>query len=356
MVEKRIHRLRSTFSEVKIDGVIITDMKNIRYLCGFSGSDGVLIVGEREGMFLTDGRYITQASSEVDTFPVREYKDKIGGISEIVSEFGFRRVGVESHHMTIALFESLKNALSESGLIGIKKDLTRLRMVKDDDELISIRKAIEISERALEETIPMISPGVREDEIAARLEFEMKKRGSGPLPFPIIVASGDHGAIVHAMPGPRKIGSGELVIIDFGAEYGGYTSDQTMTFMVGKGGKKERKVFDVVRGALEEGISRLKTKVSARDVDSAVRRFIEKEGYGDFFKHSTGHGVGLDVHEPPYLNSLSEDVFMPGMVITIEPGIYIPDWGGVRLEDMVLITDSGAEVLTTMPKSFKVIE
>ena len=351
----RIDRLRRFLYSLNIFGAVITDMKNVRYFSGFTGSEGTLIVIENSGLFLTDGRYTTQASQEVKAFKTKEYKKKTDGIADAVRELCIGRVGVESNHMTLSLFGDLKDLMSGIELIPIKRDLSELRMIKEDDEIASIKKAIKIAEDSLNEVIPMISPGVSEKEIATELEHAMKLRGSGPLPFPIIAASGDHGAFVHASPGPRKIKSGEFLIIDFGAENQGYASDETVTFMIGEERPREREIYDVIRGAQREGINKVKPGVSVKEVDKVVRDFISDKGFADFFSHGTGHGVGLDVHEPPNISPLGNGLLSPGMVITIEPGIYIPGWGGVRLEDMVLVSEEGPKLLTTFSKSFRVL-
>lgn len=360
MVEGRIERLRTLFEGLSLSGVVVTDIKNVRYFSGFTGSDGVLVVGGDDAIFLTDGRYTTQASKEVSPFPVVKYKKKTEGISKAIDDLGIDRIGIESHNMTMFLFEELKGAVSDSiSVEAVREDLSRLRVVKEEGEIELIRGAIKISEEALGEIIPLIVPGISEADIAAELEYRMKKGGSGPIPFSTIVASGERGAIVHAQPGPKRIEGGDLLIIDFGADFMGYVSDQTVTYLIGDGGSDgggdKRKVFDVVRSAQIEGINRVRSGVSVKEVDGVVRDFIGENGYSDYFSHGTGHGVGLNVHEPPTLSPQGDDILVSGMVVTIEPGIYIPGWGGVRLEDMVLVTDDAPKVLTTLPKSFKVL-
>ncbi len=358
MVVKRLERLRDFFKGLSLSGAVITDMKNVRYFSGFTGSDGVLVVGEDRGFFLTDGRYTTQAAEEVKGFPVEEYKKKVDGIVSAISDLSLTEVGVESHNMTMFLYESLKEVPLGRGsrsITAIKDDLSKLRTVKEEGEIENIIGAIKISENALNGIIPMIAPGVSEADITAELEYAMRKGGSGPMPFPTIVASGENAAVVHAQPGGRKLEKGDLLIIDFGAEFMGYASDQTVTFAVGEGDEKVREVFEVVRTAQGEGIKRARPGVSTVELDKAVRDYIDDKGYGKYFTHGTGHGVGLNVHEPPTLSPQGDGVLSPGMVVTVEPGIYIPGWGGVRLEDMVLVTEDAPKVLTTLEKSFKVL-
>jgi Xaa-Pro aminopeptidase len=355
MKKRRIERLKELLAESDLSGIVVTDMKNVRYLCGFSGSDGALVVTQEDGVFLTDGRYTIQAADEVDVFPVREYKNKIKAIASAICDFELKRVGIESHHMTLFFFENLGAALDGVELFPLKRNLAELRMIKDDEEIALLSRAVKIAEDALTEIIPLLTPDTREDDIAVELEYKMKGKGSSALPFPVIVASGDHGALAHAKPGRRQLKSGDLLIIDFGAAYGGYASDETVTFMIGKEDPKSREVYEVVRGAQRQAISAVKPGVSVQEVDREAREYIAEHGFGEFFNHGTGHGVGLDVHELPVVSFSGEGELAAGMVITIEPGIYIAGWGGIRLEDMVLVTEKGSRLLTTLSKSFKVV-
>ncbi len=324
------------------------------HLAPLPGSDGALVVSEAGGTFLTDGRYTTQASEEVRSFTVKEYRSKIQGIADEVGALKLRRVGIESRVMSLFFYNTIKSRLRGRSVVPVEEDLSLMRMVKDPGEIDALRESVRISEESFAETEPLLTASTREDEIAAELEYRMKKKGSGPLPFPIIVASGENGALPHAHAGPRRIAGGELVTIDFGAQYRGYHSDQTVTVLVGKDTPKQREVYDVVHGAQLRAIDSIRPGVSVRDVDKVARDYITERGYGDYFTHGTGHGVGLDIHEPPRLSPLGEEVLAECMVVKVEPGIYIPGWGGVRIEDMVLVTKTGTDVLTTISKSFRV--
>lgn len=343
-----------TLSRLKLSGVIITDMKNIRYFSGFTGSDAALVVCENGGTFLTDGRYTTQAAGEVTGFSVKEYRNKVDGICEAVRALKIKRIGIESRVLPLYIFTALADRLRGRTVVPIQEDLALLRMVKDPDEIDALKQAVRISEEAFAEAAPLIAAGGREDVIAVELEYLMKKKGSGVLPFPIIVAAGKNGALPHAHAGDRKIETGDLVTVDFGAQYRGYHSDQTVTVMIGNDGARQREVYDVVLGAQRHAIEAVRPGVSVREVDKLARDYIAERGFGDYFTHGTGHGVGLDIHEPPRLSPLGDEVLEEGMVVTVEPGIYIPGWGGVRIEDMVLVTKTGPCMLTTIPKSFKV--
>lgn len=351
----RIEILRRYIESIGLDGIIITEMKNVRYYTGFTGSDGMLVLGLEGGIFLTDGRYVTQATGEVSGFAIGRYMRKADGIREAVGSLGLTKVGVESFDMSLAMHSAVKKRTGFATIVPVERDLAELRMIKSDEEISLMRRAVSISEAALEDVTKMITPGISERDIAFELEYVMRKRGSAPLPFPIIVASGDHGAHVHASPGDRKIEAGDFIIIDFGAEYRGYASDQTITYMVGRSNDRAREVYEAVRGAQREAVTRIRAGVSAAAIDAAARDFLAEKGYGDFFSHGTGHGVGLNVHEPPVISPLGEAILEKGMVITIEPGVYIPGWGGVRVEDMVLVEEDRGSLLTTLSKSFKVI-
>ena len=351
----RIEKLRRYIESLDLDGVLITDMKNVRYYTGFTGSDGMLVLGMEGGIFLTDGRYMTQAAGEVSGFDIERYMRKADGVCESVGSLGLTKVGVESFHMSLAMHSAVSKRTGFTQIIPVEKDLAELRMIKSVEEISLMRRAVSISEAALEDVVQMIAPGVSERDIALELEYAIRKRGSGPLPFTIIVASGDHGAHVHASPGDRKIKAGDLVIIDFGAEYRGYASDQTVTYMIGKSDSRAKEVYNAVRDAQREAVTRVRAGVSVADIDAAARDFLAGKGYGEFFTHGTGHGVGLNVHEPPVISPLGETILEKGMVITIEPGVYIPGWGGVRVEDMVLVEEDSGSLLTTLSKSFKVI-
>lgn len=354
MPKTRIDRLLETISRLGLSGIIITDIKNIRYFSGFTGSDGALVVCEKGGTFLTDGRYTTQASKEVTSFPVKEYRNKLQGIADEVRALKIKGIGIESRALSVFSFTAIKSRLRGHGVVPIEEDLALLRMVKDQDEIDALKESIRISEESFAEVAPLITAQSREDVIAAELEYRMKKKGSGPLPFPIIVAAGTNGALPHAHAGAGRLEPGSFVTIDFGAQYRGYHSDQTVTIMIGREGEKQREVYNVVYQAQRLAIAAIRPDVAVREVDKIARDYIIQRGYGDYFTHGTGHGVGLDIHEPPRISPLGEEVLEEGMVITVEPGIYIPGWGGVRIEDMVLVGKTGPCVLTTIPKSFRV--
>ncbi len=351
----RVSRLRALMRRSGVEALLILDLKNIRYLTGFSGSDGALLVGAGKPVLLVDGRYLTQAGKQAPEARAVLYRDKVSGIADALSARGIKHVGFEPAAATVELHSALRRKAKNVRWKPLPSDLGAIRAVKDGKEMESIRKAICIASEALRSTLGRIRPGVCEREIAVELEYTMHKKGADAPSFDSIIASGPNSALPHARPGTRKIRPGDFVVVDFGAVFSGYHSDETCTFAVGRKGRKHEKLYAVVKEAHDRALAAVGPGVACRDVDAAARSVIEKAGYGDCFSHGTGHGVGLDVHEAPRLSTLSDSVLKEGMVITIEPGIYIPGFGGVRIEDMVLVEKGGARVLTEFSKELQVI-
>jgi len=342
--------LREDLERWGAGAVLFLDMANIRYLTGFSGSDGALVVSGTADLLLVDGRYTTQARGQADGLEVREYRDKVEGIASALSEGGWGSVAFESWGMTFEFYEKLRGRLPGLDLRPLGDDLRRLRAVKDDEEIACLKEAARISREALLQTLPLLRPGTEERVLAAELEYRLRLLGAEDVSFPTIVASGPNAALPHARPGERRIGEGDAVIVDYGAVVKGYRADETRTFFVGDAGRELKDVYEVVREAQETGIAAVKAGVSCRYVDDVVREYIVSRGWGSYFTHGTGHGVGLEVHEYPRLGPLSEAVLEEGMVVTVEPGVYLPGRGGVRIEDMVLVEKDGARILTRSPK------
>ncbi|HET6488214.1 MAG TPA: Xaa-Pro peptidase family protein [Syntrophales bacterium] len=351
----RVARLRSLLRRLSVDAVLILDLKNIRYLTGFSGSDGALLVGAGKPQLLVDGRYTTQASEQAPGARVVLYRDKASGIADALSAGGFEQVGFEPASVTVALHSALRRKAKNVRWNPLPSELGAIRAVKDKGEIESIRKAIRIATAALKSTLEWIRPGMCERDIAIELEYAMRRKGAEAPSFDTIIASGPNSALPHAQPGTRKIRPGDFVVVDFGAVCRGYHSDETCTFVVGRTGRKHERIYAVVKEAHDRALETISPGVACRAVDAAARGVIEKAGYGPFFSHGTGHGVGLDVHEAPRLSTLSDAVLEEGMVITIEPGIYIPGFGGVRIEDTALVGKAGARVLTEFSKELQVI-
>ncbi len=349
-MKEAVKKLEHLIAEKGLEGVLLFSPENLFYLTGYRGDEGVLLVEKRGGKLLVDGRYFTQAKEEAEGVEVGLLKSWSKGIAEELLSRCLKRVGVEAHSLTLGQYQRISEEAEGVELVPIGEDLEGLRARKGPDEVEAIKGAIAISEEALKEVLHLLKPGVKEIEVALELEFRMRRAGSEGVPFPPIVASGPRAALPHATPTEKQIGAGEPVIVDFGARKDRYCSDETRTFLVGGDGGEFEKIYRIVKEAQERAIERIRVGVPLSEVDRAARERIEAAGFGPHFSHGTGHGVGIAVHEWPTVSSESSQVAEEGMVITIEPAIYLPEWGGVRIEDMVLITSSGAEVLTKTPK------
>ena len=325
----RLSRLQERLGAAGLDALLLFDMKNIRYLTGFTGSEGLCLIRPRQGSVLqVDGRYLTQANEQVDAVEVALVRDQLSDAAEKVRSQKVKALGFESSAMTFEMYGRLRKLLRGVSLKAFGNDIQTLRTVKDGSELALIKQAANVSHRALQEVFPMIQPGVRERDIALELDFRMRKAGAEELSFPTIVASGPRSALPHAEPGMRKIKPGDAVVIDYGAVVKGYHSDETCTVVVGHVNNKTGQLYAIVKEAHDRAIESVRAGVSCREIDSIARDVIKREGFGDYFSHGTGHGVGLDVHEAPRLSPTSDAVLEEGMVVTVEPGIYLPGYGG----------------------------
>jgi Xaa-Pro aminopeptidase len=354
-MKKRIKRLWQLVDE-KIEGMLISSAENVRYLCGFSGTEGSIFITRREGFFLTDGRYTTQAREQVTGLAVITFREKAKGIASIIKKSRVRSVGYEARSLTVAFFKDLEKEVPGVQLNPYRDSLDQLRILKDASEIALLKRAAHIAALSLRQVMNLIRPGVREIEIAAELEYRIRKNGGEGPSFPFIVASGYRGALPHGVASQKKIAAGDLVVVDYGAIYSGYASDETCTFVVGRPTRKQKKIYAIVREAHDRAIAALKPRESLKRIDGAARTYIEKQGYKRYFNHGTGHGLGLSVHEPPRVSLLSDGKALEGMVVTIEPGIYLPGWGGVRIEDTVVVTKKGGEIITEMNKSLTVLD
>lgn len=351
----RISRLRALLRRSSVEAFLILDLKNIRYLTGFSGSDGALLVGTGKPVLLVDGRYTTQAGKQAPGARVVLYSDKASGIADALSASGYGQVGFEPSVMTVELLSALRRKAKGVRWKPLPSQLGSIRAVKDPAEIEHIRKAIRIATGALKSTLVSIRPGVCELDIAIELEYEMRQKGAEAPSFDTIIASVPNSALPHARPGRRKIRPGDFVVVDYGAVSSGYHSDETCTFVVGQAGKRHKQLYALVKEAHDRALETVRPGALCRDVDAAARAVIEKAGYGPRFSHGTGHGLGLDIHEAPRLSALSEAVLEEGMVITIEPGIYLPGLCGIRIEVTALVAKGGVRVLTEFSKEFQVI-
>jgi Xaa-Pro aminopeptidase len=355
MLKIRRSRLTRFFEEHSLDAILCTDLRTIRYLSGFTGSDGILLLNRCDAWFLCDSRYLTQAAEEVGEATIRELTVRQEAIAALVGEQGFTRVGFEAAHITVEFFSSLSRSLPGVELVPLGSELDDIRSLKDPDELQRLSDCAALASDALAATLPLIRPGVRESEIALELEMQMRRRGASGRAFDFIVASGMRGAMPHGVASAKELRAGELVTIDFGAVIDGYHSDETVTLAIGEPDPRLRAVYGVVRTAHDMVIAAVKPGVACKTLDAVARDHIREQGYGEYFGHGVGHGLGLDIHEKPVLSPRGTAIAAEGMVFTVEPGIYIPGLGGVRIEDTVAVSASGCRVLTRAPKELLIL-
>jgi len=339
--------------DLDLDALILCQSENIRYLCGFTGSDGVLLITPDRLVFLTDSRYTTQSNEEVSADCVIEYKTQIDGVTDQLLSLGVTRIGFESG-LAFGVVKGFQTKGDPSWLwLPLKDELHHLRLHKSADEIDLISKATDLNAAGLAQIEEMIRPGVRENEVALSLEFALRKLGADEKAFDIIVASGLRGAMPHGVASDKVLEEGDLITIDFGCRLSGYHSDETVTLALGEVSDKLRTLFDTVLEAHDRALSAVAPGVDLSALDQIARDHIKACGYGDYFGHGLGHGVGLEVHEAPTVSPRSTAIAEEGMVFTIEPGIYVPGVGGVRIEDMVLVTGDGHQTLTKIPKTFR---
>lgn len=351
----RVTAVRRHLETAGADAVLVTDINNIRYFSGFTGSSALLVVGKADGWFLTDSRYTQQARQEVSGFQIVEYSRMLEGLAGCVNAQGFRRLAFEAGHVTVELYKSLARNLPDCELVPLETGLDTVRAVKDEPELPALRRVAALVSDAFSSILGRIRPGVPEREVAMELEFAMRRAGVENNAFDFIVASGVRGALPHGKASDKEIMNGELVTVDFGGILDGYNSDETVTFAVGEPDSRQREIHGIVKAAHDLAIDAARPGMPCRELDAVARDYIKSKGYGEFFGHGLGHGVGLEVHEKPVISPRAEGVLEEGMVFTVEPGIYIPGWGGVRIEDTVCLHRHGCELLTRVPKELIVV-
>ncbi len=351
----RQSRARSLLASQGLGGILFFDLKNIRYLTGFSGSDGALLLLADRTVLLVDGRYRTQAASQAEGAEVRLYEDKVAGLAEALSGAEGLPFGFEAPSLSVDLYLSLTRRLDGKTLVPLLDEVRLLRAIKEESEVALMREAAAIASKSVLSLFPLIKPGVAERDLAAELEHTLRKNGAEGVSFPTIVASGENSALPHASPGPRRMQRGDVLILDFGAVVGGYCSDETVTVVLGPADREKQHAYTVLQEALREAKDSVRPGVACREVDGKARERIERAGWGPNFSHGTGHGVGLDVHEAPRLTSRSDEVLQEGMAVTVEPGVYFPGKWGMRIEDLVLVRSGGVETLSGVPKEWTVL-
>jgi Xaa-Pro aminopeptidase len=343
-------RLERQLAERELDRMLVLNLINIRYLTGFTGTNGACVCGPGIRLFFTDFRYTERAEAEVEGWEIQTIADDwLGGIAEHLQG----RVGFEDDHMSVRLLEKLKEKLAD-GVEAVPAGgrVEELRRVKDEGELALIEEAAKLADEALRWSAEQGLAGKPEREVARAFEARVRELGGDPS-FPAIVAAGPNGALPHAEPGEREIGRDELVVFDMGAAIDGYCSDGTRTFATGDPGEGAIEVYEVVRRAQQASLDAIEAGIKGEDVDKVARGVIEAAGHGERFGHGLGHGVGLELHEAPRLSLRSDDVLAPGEVVTVEPGIYLPGRLGVRIEDLVVVTEDGIRNLSSLPKELQ---
>jgi Xaa-Pro aminopeptidase len=326
---------------------LLTDLEDIRYLSGFTGSAGWALLTLQNSFLLLDFRYLTQAAEEVSGFevvPTSSSPWKV--IADLSKKLKVKRLGFVSSELAYDHFSKLKDCLDGVELVPVHSIVGRLRMIKEPEEIEAIQESARLLSETMNEVLGLLRPGMKEREVAALFEYGLKLNGADRAGFETIVASGPRSAMPHAVPSERTIKAGEFVKIDGGCQWKGYHSDLTRTVVWGKASPEQERIYQVVLRAHDEALAAARPQIKAEELDAVCRRIIEEAGFGDFFGHGTGHGVGLSVHEEPRIGRDSKVILEEGMTFTIEPGIYIPGTGGVRIEDTILLSGSGAQVLT----------
>jgi Xaa-Pro aminopeptidase len=346
-------RLEQLLAERELDRMLVTDLTNVRYLTGFTGTNGAVVCGPGIRLFFTDFRYTERAATEVEGWEALTIgNDWLKGIGEHLEG----RVGFEDDHMAVRVLEKLKEKLPEGvEVVAAGGRVEELRRVKDDEELARIAEASKLADDVWGWALDQGLAGRPEREVARATEARIRELGADPS-FPAIVAAGPNGALPHAEPGEREIGRGKLVVFDMGAQLDGYCSDGTRTFATGDPGEEARAVYEAVRQSQQAGLDAIRAGVKGEDVDTAARAVIDEAGHGEHFGHALGHGVGLEVHEGPRLSQRSDDVLAPGEVVTVEPGIYLAGNLGVRIEDLVVVTEDGLRNLSSLPKELQLVD
>lgn len=354
--QKRRQQLVANLAETGADGMLISNIKNIRYLTGFTGSAAYLFLSSQQQILASDARYSIQLEQECSDLEV-DIRDVASTLLDstvrLVQSFGWETLAIESARLSKADFDELQSRLNGVRLIDTTQVVERLRMIKDETEIAAIRKSVQVNQTAFQNAVAAASPEQTEREFSFVLEAEMRKLGARRFAFDPIVGVGPRAALPHGRPSDVKLGSASNFLVDWGANVDGYLSDLCRMVITGAPEPKFVEIYDTVLRAQTAAIAQIQPGIEARTVDAAARSVIEEAGFGDFFQHGSGHSFGLEIHEKPFMSPSSDVILAAGMVLTVEPGIYLPGIAGVRIEDDVLVTDSGYEVLSNLPKDLE---
>lgn len=357
MEANRMRLLRLLMQEQHLDALLITNKYNRAYMTGFTGSAGCVLITSDRAYLFTDFRYRSQAPLQAKHYQVIEHGAKIlESVRATLQELRIIKLGFEQNDVTFGLYSTITQELEGVSLIPTSDIVEELRMIKSADELLIMQEAADLADRTFTHILNFLKPGIAERDIALEIEFFMRKSGATSSSFETIVASGERSALPHGIAGKRLLGSNEFVKLDFGAYYKGYCSDITRTVMLGKPSSKHKEIYDVVLEAQLNALEKIQPGMSGQQADALTRDIIVSYGYGDYFGHGTGHGLGMEIHEAPRLTRTSETILKPGMTVTVEPGVYVSGFGGVRIEDDIVITETGLRILTHATKVFTVID
>ncbi|MFC4777443.1 M24 family metallopeptidase [Paenibacillus sp. GCM10023252] len=351
MSAARVTQLREQLAKQGIPAVLIGSSVNRRYISGFTGSSGMVLITPQNNYLLTDFRYMTQAPQQAASYQVVEHAPKaLETVRELLDAAGVKELAFEQDHVTYAEYAEWTKSLPGITLRPVSGLIEQLRMIKDEDELRIMQEAAKLADDTFAHILGLLKPGMRESDLALEMEVYMRSHGATSSSFDTIVASGERSALPHGVASDRIVGVNEFVKFDFGAYYQGYCSDLTRTVVVGKPSDKHVDIYNIVLEAQLHCLANIRPGMTGKEADALTRDVITRYGYGDHFGHGTGHGLGMEIHEAPRLSKLSDTILTPGMTVTVEPGIYIPGFGGVRIEDDIVITDSGIKILTAYPK------
>ncbi|CAH1210198.1 Aminopeptidase YpdF [Paenibacillus plantiphilus] len=356
MTNSRVEGVRKKLNERQLDAILVTNSINRRYVSGFTGTSGALLLSPSNNWLITDFRYMTQAPQQAASFNVVEQASSIiATVAQLAAAAGIARLGFEQDHVVYSEYLAWQEALGSIELVPVSGVVEGLRMIKDDAELAVMRDAAALADDTFRHILGFIRPGISERAVALEMEMYMRGKGATSSSFETIVASGERSALPHGVASDRIIGMNEFVKLDFGAYYGGYCSDLTRTIVVGAPTERHKEIYAIVLEAQLTALAGIKPGMTGRDADALARDVITKYGYGDHFGHGTGHGLGMEIHESPRLSKTGDIVLAPGMTVTVEPGIYIPGFGGVRIEDDIVITETGNSLLTSSPKELFIL-
>lgn len=354
-MKQRVEKVQNKLKQADIEAILITNAENRRYLSGFTGTAGMVLITGQQAFLITDFRYISQAKEQAEHMQVvRHGHDRWADVAKLLNEQQVSSLAFEEEEVSFQLYRELKDKLPGK-LTPVRQWVEQQRLFKHPAELNSLQKAIDIADAGFSHITNYIAAGKTESEIGLELEFFLRRQGATGAAFDFIVASGPRGALPHGIATSKQVDAGDMITIDFGAVFNGYHSDITRNVVLGKASSRQQEIYQIVLEAQLAAIEAIRPGVACNEVDDVARRLIGNRGYAEYFGHGLGHGVGLAVHEGPRLAPGVDTVLKPGMTITVEPGIYLPDWGGVRIEDIVLVTETGCQILTGSAKDLVMI-